>query len=219
MTTTIQTLQKALDTYKGEFLKKASDVMVKTFDEGVQDLADSGITEQARKVGDQAPDFTLPNAQKKEVNLYDYLKEGPVVLTWYRGGWCPYCNIQLRFLQSYLPKFKEQGANLIAISPETPDHSLSTQEKNELEFEVLSDTDNQTGREYGLVYKLQEAVLEQFKGRIDVAAHNGNDDNELPLAATYVIDPQGIIRYAYVDYDYRRRAEPEAILKVLKEIK
>ncbi|WKN45158.1 peroxiredoxin-like family protein [Tunicatimonas pelagia] len=174
--------------------------------------------QQARQEGDTAVDFTLPNARGQSMSLKEYLQEGPVVLTWYRGGWCPYCNITLRALQQALPEFKAKGANLLALTPELPDKSLSTQEKNELEFEVLTDQANEVVRKYGLVFKLTPEVSELYKKNFSLAEYNGNDSDELPLAATYVIDKQGIIRYAFLDAEYRHRAEPQEIIEVLKSI-
>ena len=109
---------------------------------------------KALKQGDKVKDFTLKNAKGEEVNLSVLLKKGPVVLTWYRGGWCPYCNLALKQLQEELAQIKEQGAMLVALTPELPDHSLTTQEKNALEFEVLTDLHNEVARSYGLVFKL-----------------------------------------------------------------
>lgn len=166
-----------------------------------------------------APDFSLQNAIGKKVNLKDYLKKGPVVLVWYRGGWCPYCNITLSRLQEELPNFNAEGANLLALTPEMPDKSISTKEKNHLDFEVLSDVGNNVGREYGIIFKLTPEVAKIYNENFDLNANNGDNTNELPLAATYVIDKEGIIRYAFLDADYRKRAEPKAIIEALKSLK
>jgi len=211
-------LQKELDTKRGAFEQSAPPEKVKIFTQGVEDVRNLGVTETAKNVGDKAPDFELPNAVGEKVKLSDLLAQGPVVLTWYRGGWCPYCNLQLRAYQKALPEFRKWNATLVAISPETPDNSLTTEKKNNLEFEVLSDVDNKVARNYGIVYKLPEEVAAQFNGKLDLAAYYGNDRNELPLAVTYVIDPKGVIRYAFVDADYRRRAEPRDIVAALEKI-
>src|SRR5262249_13450133 len=153
----------------------------------------------ALKVGDRAPDFELPDATGKKVKLSELTARGPVVMTWYRGGWCPYCNIALRGFQKRLPEIRAEGASLVAISPETPDNSLSTAEKNHLEFEVLSDRGNRVAQSYGVAYKVPRVVAEQSQGRL--ARYNGDDSGTLPLGVTYVIDHDGIIRYAFVDSD------------------
>lgn len=178
-----------------------------------------GILERAVNVGDRAPDFSLSDPQFKMVQLSKLLSDGPVVLTWYRGGWCPYCNIQLRAMQEVLPEIKALGGSLVALSPEIPDNSLDTREKNALEYYVLSDLGNRVAREYNLVYKLPARVAEQFEGRLDISAHNGDDSLELPLSATYVIDQDGTVTYAFIDTDYRNRAEPAEILSALARSK
>lgn len=198
---------------------KASDEKKKIYAEGITDVKNSGILEKALNVGEKAPNFTLNNALNKPVSLYDELKNGPVVLTWYRGGWCPYCNITLHVLQERLPEFKSEGATLIALTPEVPDKSLSTSEKNELEFTVLSDVDNKIGKEYGVVFQLTTDVASIYEEGFGLSKYNGNNKSELPLAATYIIDKNGIIKYAFLDADYRKRAEPDDLIKVLKVLK
>ena len=167
------------------------------------------------QVGDTAPNFTLTNAEGKEVSLKDELKKGSVVLTWYRGGWCPYCNLTLHALQEELSNFKANGAVLVALTPELPDNSLTTSEKNKLEFEVLSDIDNKVAKEYGIVFKLIPEVAKSYNEAFDLKKYNGNESNELPLAATYIIGQDGKIRYAFMDADYRNRAEPSEITAFL----
>ena len=137
-------------------------------------------------------------------------------MTWYRGGWCPYCNIALRGFHKSLPEIRAAGATLVAISPETPDNTLSTAEKNHLDFEVLSDHGNKVAHAYGVAYKIPRVIAEQFKGRLDLARHNGDESGTLPLGATYVIDREGTIRYAFVDADYRKRAEPSHVLAAVR---
>ncbi|WKN32825.1 peroxiredoxin-like family protein [Porifericola rhodea] len=211
-------LQAELEAYKEKFLQKADQNKIEAFEGGIQEVIQSGILKQALNTGDQAISFTLKNAKGQEVSLDNYLEKGPVVLTWYRGGWCPYCNLSLKHLQQYLPQFKKEGANLLALTPELPDKSLSTQEKNELEFEVLSDVNNTVARQYGLVFQLNDTVSGYYKQAFDLEVYNGNNSDELPLAATYVIDSSGKIRYAFLDADYRNRAEPEEVLKQLKQL-
>jgi len=153
------------------------------------------------------------------VQLNDYLKKGPVVLTWYRGGWCPYCNMTLHYLQEQLPNFQLKGASLLALTPEIPDQSMSTIEKHQLQFEVLSDVGNKVAKQYGIVFKLTDAVADSYQKAFDLHAFNGDESDELPLAATYVIDQNGQIVYTFLDADYRNRAEAKDILAALDLIK
>lgn len=180
-------------------------------EQGIETVKASGVADGALGVGDRAPDFTLPSATGERVRLSALLRDGPVVLTWYRGGWCPYCNIQLQTMQEVLPALEAAGGRLVAISPETPDNSLSTREKNELEFVVLSDRGNRVASLYGLTFALPEPVAKAYE-RFGFNEHNGDDSNTLPLAATYVVGRDGVISWAQVDADYRRRAEPAAII-------
>ena len=212
-------LQHALDEKKDASNLKSSDEKKATYAAGLKAVEESGIVAKAKQVGDMAPNFSLQNAIGKKVNLKDYLKKGPVVLVWYRGGWCPYCNITLSRLQEELPNFNAEGANLLALTPEMPDKSISTKEKNHLDFEVLSDVGNNVGREYGIIFKLTPEVAKIYNENFGLNANNGDNTNELPLAATYVIDKEGIIRYAFLDADYRKRAEPKAIIEALKSLK
>lgn len=208
-------LKTALDVRKAGWAEKASDEIKRIYTAGIEDVENSGILASAQQVGDTAPGFTLQNAIGKAVSLSDYLQRGPVVLTWYRGGWCPYCNITLRYLQQALPDFQAAGAQLLALTPELPNKSLTTQEKNELSFEVLTDIDLSVAKEYGIVFKLIDEVGEVYRKNFSLQEFNGNDSDELPLAATYVIQPDGKITYAFLDAEYRNRAEPADILAAL----
>lgn len=176
----------------------------------------SGLADAALSVGDRAPRFTLPDATGQTVALGDLLARGPVILTFYRGGWCPYCNLELRAYQALLPEIEASGATLVAVSPQTPDASLTTQEKKELAFAVLSDEGNAVAREFGLVHTVPADVREAYLGfGIDLDGANGDDSGDLPLPATYVIDADGTIRFAFVDADYTKRAEPSEVLASL----
>ncbi|MEM9193768.1 MAG: peroxiredoxin-like family protein [Myxococcota bacterium] len=186
---------------------------------GAKALSQSGIAEAARRRGDPFPSFVLLNATGTEVRTADLLATGPMIVVFYRGGWCPYCNLELRAWQRRLTEVREANATLIAISPELPDHSLSTAEKNELAFLVLSDRDQRVARELGIVHSLPEQTVARQKGKgIDVAARQGSSRATLPLPATYVIDPSGTIRYAFVETDYTQRAEPAAVLEALRAL-
>ena len=167
--------------------------------------------------GQKAPSFELPDADGNLIALGSRLNNGPVVVTFYRGGWCPYCNIALRALQSHLPEIKRLGSSLIAISPELPDQSLSTREKLALGFDVLSDHENAVARQFGLVYRVSDAARHRLLalGR-DLVASNGSTTWELPITATYVINPNGLIVFAHVDADYRDRIDPALIVEALR---
>jgi peroxiredoxin len=183
-------------------------------------LVNSGILDQSLREGDKLPNFILPNAFEKLINIQELLTSGPVVISFYRGGWCPYCNLELRALQQVVPQIQTYGGTLVAISPETPDHSLSTVEKNELSFEVLSDVGNQVARQFGLVYTLSEELRPIYqKFGINLLDFNGDETFELPIPATYIIQSDGMIIYSFVNPDYTQRQEPEEIVMMLKNLK
>ena len=183
------------------------------------ELENSGIATNSLGVGDKAANFQLPDPVGNIINLQELLAKGPVLLTFYRGGWSPYCNLELRALQRSLPELEQYNASLVAISPETPDNSLSTAEKNQLEFAVLSDAGLNVARQYGLVFTLDSElrrIYEQFG--IDLPKQNGDESYQLPIPATYVSDPESIIRYAYVNTDYTQRADPKEIIPIIAQL-
>jgi len=183
-----------------------------------QDLIDQKTASKALKVGDKFPSFSLSDANGKKVAGQDVQGEKGTVVSFYRGGWCPYCNLELAALQSNLDEIKSNGFDLVAITPETPDNSLTTSEKHDLKFTVLSDIDNKLAKEAGLVIKLPEPVQSIYSEfGLDVAKHNGNQDFELPMPATYVVNSAGEIIHSFVSEDYTARLDPEDILKVISK--
>lgn len=221
---TAPTLRQLLDAKKAEFEANAPPALKATFDKGVKDVGASGVMATALKVGARAPEFELPDATGKTVSLASILKDGSAVLVWYRGAWCPYCNIQLHEYQKHLGEITAAGGKLVAISPQTPDQTLSTQEKWDLKFTVLSDKGNAVAKKFGIAYTLPKEVQEAFKGMLDLEKFNGGPtdgvaSNELPLAVVFVIDRSGKIAYAFVDEDYKKRANVEDIVKALEAIK
>lgn len=209
-------LTKSLQQLQTEIEAKLPQDAKEKMNKAVVDLANTDIVDNSLKVGKKVPNFSLQNAVGKIVELNSLLVESPVVISFYRGGWCPYCNMELRGLQKYLPQITELGAKLIAISPETPDNSLSTTEKNELTFEVLSDSGNKVAKEFGLVFELPEELRPIYQSfGIDLPAYNGDESFELPIAATYVIASDGTVIHAFVNPDYTQRLDPEEIINVL----
>ena len=211
-------LDALLDVKRQDGASKFTEEKKKIYADGIASVSDSGILDTALNVGDKALDFSLKNQLNQTVSLYDQLKDGPVVLTWYRGGWCPYCNITLHYLQDKLPEIKTEGATLLALTPELPDNSLNTSEKNNLEFSVLSDVGNVIGKNYGVVFELTPEVATIYNNGFGLNEKNGDASNQLPLAATYVIDTNGIIQYAFLDADYTKRAEVSEIVTALKKL-
>ena len=182
-------------------------------------LKAKALEQYAPKPGDIFPNFILGNQSGDEVQLIDLTAKGPVVVTFYRGGWCPYCNFELRAYQNVLDQITDAGAKLVAISPELPDASLTTIEKNELKFTVLSDPEAEFAKSLGIVFTLPDSLKPIYaEFGIDVEQHNGPGKFDLPLAATFVIGRDGKVVFVDVNADYTYRAEPSDIVDILASI-
>jgi peroxiredoxin len=208
-------LEETVQAFMAGLPEDEAQITAKSFEK----LHASDTGNRAINTGDTAPDFELTNATGGTVRLYDALKKGPVILNFYRGGWCPFCNLELQALQSRLQEITNLGATLIGISPETPDHSLTTAEKHQLDFDVLSDPGNNTAREYGLIFTVYEEMRPLYlKWELDVPAFNGDNSWELPVPATYLIDTDKVVHSAHVDKDYTKRMEPDLLLAALHKL-
>lgn len=218
----VPSYQEALDAFNAEQAKSGpppfSTEDRQIMERAARDLA-ARMPEPGLKIGDQAPDFSLPNAFGRQLRLADLLAQGPVVLTFYRGVWCPYCNLQLRALQQTLPHIEQQGARLVAVTPQLPDKSREQVAKDGYPFEILSDLDDQVMKQYGLYFEVPVDLSELYKRlSLDLAEYNGEGRYVLPVPATFVIDRDGVVRAAFADVDYRKRMEPAAILAALKKL-
>jgi len=213
-------LQQQLDAFRAEFAHTAPPGRPALYEAKIEELRANFALETAIRIGDKAPDFTLPDAQGRTVSLGALLEEGSTVVTFYRGGWCPYCNIQLRAYQMVLPDVTALGARLVAISPQLPDGSLSTAQANKLTFDVLSDVGNGVARSFGLVWSLPEELRAALRSNNKaLPAINGDDSWELPVPATYVIARDGRVALAAIDVDYRNRLEPDSVLTALRSLR
>lgn len=216
MTTT--NMRKQYNEYIAKFKEKTPQEMQDKMGKAITELENS---EEGKglSIGDKVPEFTLPDATGKVVQLREILDKGPVILTFYRGGWCPYCNMELRAYQQLMEDIKAAGAELVAVSPQTPDASLSTKEKNELDYFVLSDEGNKVADEYRLVYKLPPYLVDIYKEKgLDLEKANDSDSWTLPVSATYIIQQDGTIAYEYTKADYKDRVEPSEVVEKLKAL-
>lgn len=212
------TLSQQLEEYRAGWMQRVPADRRAAMERHIAHLAETGLGLKAKRVGDQAPDIVLPDAHGKSFDVASLLAKGPVIVTFYRGGWCPYCNLELKAYQDVLARITAAGASLVAISPEKPDDSLSTTEKNALTFPVLSDIGQRVGKAFGLVYSFTEELRSVYDGfKLDIPAKNGApDDWALPLSATYVIGADGRILFADTSVDYRRRTDPLDVLQVFE---
>jgi peroxiredoxin len=212
-------LQQHIETFQAQLAGQLPSEALADFYQSITTLVQRGIAQQSVKVGEKAPDFTLPDVFGKQITLSDLLKQGPVVVTFYRGEWCPFCNLQLRAYQQILPHIQALGASLVAISPQTPDHSLSTVEKKELTFTVLSDVGNIVAREYRLVFVLEETIRAFYTSiGSNLPSFNADTSWELPMPATFLVAQDGTVRLAFVDEDFTHRLEPRALLHGLRAL-
>ncbi len=212
-------LAQKIEEYKVEFRKKAPKEVQEIMIKATQKLKNTKVSQNALKVGDKIPSFTLRDTFGNLVDFDIFLQDNDfVVIDFYRGAWCPYCSLELRALQEINDELKTLNTSIVAISPQTPDNSLSTKEKAELEYEVLSDIDNVVAKKFGLVFSLDESlrsIYNQFG--IDIPSSNNSQSYEIPMPATYVVDKTGVIIYDFVDEDYTKRLEPQIILEQIKK--
>ncbi|AME28486.1 MULTISPECIES: peroxiredoxin-like family protein [Burkholderiaceae] len=212
-------LKQELAAFRTEYERTAPAERVALYDAKVEELQATFPIANVLAVGQHAPDFVLPGVAGQMFSLSDVLREGPAVVVFYRGGWCPYCNIQLRAFQRLLPQLAGLGASLVAISPQLPDGSMSTAERNALDFAVLSDAGNDVARSFGLVYSLPEELRQTLRSIGKVLPDiNGEDGWELPVPATFVITKDRRIVFSHIDIDYRSRCAPNAVVSALRSI-
>lgn len=217
----VPSYQKALEEYQKESRQAAEAPKISASDRATMEQAAQELAREmpnpGLRVGEKAPDFTLPNAHGQPVTLSEQLAEGPVVLTFYRGAWCPYCNLQLRGLRATYPHIQDLGAQLLAVTPQKPDKSLEQVKQDGYPFEILSDLDSNVMKEYRLYFEVPDELSDLYKSNfgLDLADYNGDGRYVLPVPGTYVIDRDGLIRAAFADTDYRNRIEPAEILAVL----
>ncbi|TFE27550.1 peroxiredoxin-like family protein [Cohnella luojiensis] len=211
-------VNKELDQVKESFVASMPDEAQVEF-QFIKEQIESGI-EFGLKEGGKAPNFTLANPLGEQVNLYDELAKGPVVLTFYRGSWCPFCNVMLNAYQKLLPEIDKLGGQLIAVTPQSPDNSLSHKEKEDLTFEVLSDPNGSVTESFKLLYEVPEYMQSISKDsfNLDLTEFNKTDRWILPVPGTFIIDKEGIIRRAHVDPDFMKRMESQEILDELKKL-
>lgn len=199
-----------------ELAAKVPQEVLEAFGKSIEDLKTKNIEEKSIKIGETIPNFSLKNAKNEVVNSSDILKNGKMIIAFYRGSWCPYCNLELKALQEKISEFKEKNATLVAISPQSPDNSLTVIEKHHLTFEVLTDKDNVFAKQLGIVFELQDFVLPYYHALgIDLSSFNKNADNSLPIPAVFVLNESSKIIYKFADANYMNRIDIDELLKTL----
>jgi len=209
-------LQKQLEELTSKLQALVTAERLATVDRAIQELQESEVGSGALKKGEKAPAFELPDGDGRLWRSEDLRRSGPLVIVFYRGRWCAYCNTQLVALQEMHKQIAAAGASLVAISPQTQKHSYMTRDMHKLRFPLLSDAGNQVARQFGLMYRLSRELQAMYESiYTKLPGYNGDQSWELPLPATYIIQPDGIISYARVEADWRKRPEPEEVLKEL----
>jgi len=218
-------LQDRLDALKadfesGRFPLKPSREALDTMRRATDELIASAQAQRARKAGDAAPDFILSDPDGKRVSSRELLAKGPLVVSFYRGVWCPYCNLELQALQEALAEITARGASLVAISPQTAPNSRKSQRDNKLGFPILSDSKSEVADAFGIRFKLQDYLIELYKSfKNDLPTFNNDPAWVLPMPARYVIGTDGIIAHSEVNPDYTQRPDPSELLPVLDRLK
>ena len=219
------TLQDRLDAFKADFvsgrwLRTPTQQVLDTMRRGTAELIASGQAQRALKAGDPAPVFRLKDPDGRPVSSRELLARGPLVVSFYRGVWCPYCNLELQALQDVLPDITARGASLVAISPQTAPNSRKSQRENKLGFPILSDVRSEVANAFGIRFALPDYLVELYKGfKNDLPVFNDDPSWVLPMPARYVIGTDGIIAYAEVNPDYTQRPDPSELLPVLDRLK
>lgn len=210
-------LTEELNNFREEFLKTAPKEVVSEMNKAQEELLKNEVGKKALGTGDSFPDFTLNNSLGKEVSFKDLLSKNKyLIISFYRGGWCPYCNLELKALQNELETFKSLGAELVAITPEKPDHSLTTSEKNDLSFQVLSDIGSTLAQKLNISFELPEN-LKPLYAQFGIEVDKRNGDFSLPIPSTFIVSHEGEIIFRFLDLDYTKRLDPKEIVRFLSE--
>jgi peroxiredoxin len=218
-------LQDRLDAFKSDFiagrwLRQPTKEVLDTMSRATAELIATGQAQRAKKAGDVAPEFILNDPNGRPVSSHELLTRGPLVISFYRGVWCPYCNLELQALQVALPAIAGRSASLVAISPQTAPNSRKSQRENKLDFPILSDVKSEVANAFGIRFALPDYLVELYKGfKNDLPVFNDDPSWVLPMPARYVIGTDGLIAYAEVNPDYTQRPDPSELLAVLERLK
>jgi len=218
-------LQAKLDAFKADFEagKPPYNVprsVIETMHRATAELIASGLASRAKKAGDVAPSFSLKDPEGNVVSSEELLKKGSLVVSFYRGVWCPYCNLELQALQAALPEISARGASLVAISPQTAANSRKSQRDNQLGFPILSDVGSEVANAFGIRFALPDYLVEVYRSfGNNLPAINDDPSWVLPMPARYVIGSDGVIAYAEINPDYTQRPDPSELLPVLDRLR
>lgn len=212
----MKNLEQQIEELNENLAKQLPAEVLEVFGKSIQDLKAQDIEESSIGVGDRFPDFILPNTNDETVALKELLKNGKVIVAFFRGSWCPYCNLELKALQDHLRQITDRNATLVAVSPQTSDYSEELRNNHQLDFELLTDKDNALAKQLGISFGLQDFVIPTYGSLgIDLSEYNENANNELPIPAVFVIDTNGNITYRFVDTNYMNRIDIQELIEQL----
>ena len=219
-------LQNQLDAFREQFESggppfNVPRTVIETVHRGIKELTSSGQADRVTKVGAHAPGFALKDSDGQVVKSAELLKRGPLVVTFYRGAWCPYCNLDLKALQGTLPDILSRGATLVAISPQNAANSRKSIRQHDITFPILSDPGGEISAAYGLRYAFPDYLIELYRNvfKNDLALVNDDSSWTLPMPARFVIRPDGMVVYAEASPDYTRRPDPSELVPTLDRLK
>jgi peroxiredoxin len=212
----MNSLAKQIENLNNELSKQVPQEVLEIFEKSITDLKTQNIENESIKIGAIVTPFSLLNIKNQLIHSKDILSKGKMILAFFRGSWCPYCNLELRELQNNIAKIAGKNATLLAVSPQSTDHSMALTEKHELSFEVLTDKNNGLAKQLGISFKLQEFALPIYQTiGINLEDFNLNDENTLPIPAVFVIDTDGTLIYKFIDTDYRNRLDIDELIQSL----
>ncbi len=213
-------LKDKIEKLNKSFFKDFPEDDLKVLKDGIDELVRSDISQRAIDVGEKIPAFTLPNSNGEERDIKSLLQKGPLIISFYRGQWCPYCNLELRAYDEVVENIADLGASLVAVSPQTIKYSESTRRMNDLEYELLSDAGNRIAGSFGLAFRVSRDMQRVYSDHgMLLPKYNGDESWQLPVPGTFVIDSDGIVIGRFMDEDYSRRAEPSEVVDVLRSLR
>lgn len=212
----MKNLNQQIEELNENLAVQLSTEILEVLGQSIQDLKSKNIEENCIGIGNLFPDFNLPNSNNEIVRLKELLQKGKVIVAFFRGSWCPYCNLELKALQDSLKQITDKKATLVAISPQTPDYGKELKGNHNLDFEVLTDKNSTLAKQLGISFKLQDYVVPVYENLgIELSEYNGNDNIELPVPAVFLIDINGSITYKFIDSNYMNRINIQELIKQL----
>ncbi|MDM1048214.1 MULTISPECIES: peroxiredoxin-like family protein [Bacteroidota] len=212
----MKNLEQQINELNENLAKQLPTEVLEVFGKSIQDLKAKNMEDSSISVGDKFPDFSLPNTSDKTVALKELLQNGKVIIAFFRGSWCPYCNLELKALQDNLKQITGKNVTLIAVSPQTSDYSEELKINHHLEFELLTDKNNALAKQLGITFELQNYVIPTYSSLgIELSEYNENNNNELPVPAVFVIDTNSSIVYKFVDTNYMNRINIQELIEQL----